>query len=52
MMSTYRMEDNAITGNVDLAQILIQAGCTPEQVQAFIRRWNLTSSPLRGHYAE
>ena len=40
MMSTDRMEGDAITGTVDdLVQTLRLAGCTPEQVQAFIRRF-------------
>ena len=51
MIATARLEDDAIIGNVDdLVQTLRQAGCTPEQVQAFIRRYccgDLTRSPLR-----
>ena len=48
--------DDAITGNkraelmqvVDLVQTLIQAGCSPEQFQAFVRcLWK-----RGGHYAE
>jgi hypothetical protein len=45
MRPTVRREDDAITRNkraelvrlVDLVQILIQAGCSPEQFQAFVR---------------
>ena len=56
MIATSLMEDDAISGDADdLVQTLVQAGCTPEQVQAFIRRYccgNLTRSPLRGGHAE
>ena len=59
-MPAYRIEDDAITRNneqmhVDvLVQTLIQAGCTPEQVQAFITSlWKeRAGAKCWGDYAE